>query len=178
MIIGKVYFIQFYRRLLTSVPCTGIIMEIHINITIVLSLRNSGTWSRRLFLAAGEKSVYMYICRVQHLAILPKVFLFFFLHSCKFWVGLQFQNFLGTLMQPFRFKYISIKPLTLKITKLLFYQVSPLALTSNSKFPDPCLKKLLYTILTSIYFSFIAIGRTIGCRVGIQQSDPLFYNQN
>jgi len=78
MIIGKVYFIQFYRRLLTSVPCTGIIMEIHINITIVLSLRNSGTWSRRLFLAAGEKSVYMYICRVQHLAILPKVFLFFF----------------------------------------------------------------------------------------------------
>jgi len=93
MITGKVYFTQFYTRLFTSMLCVGIIMEVNIDITILFSLRNSGIWSRRLFRAAGEKSVY--ICRVQRLAILPQIFLVFFCIRANSGVGSNFQSLYG-----------------------------------------------------------------------------------
>ena len=43
-----------------------------------------------------------------------------------------------------------------------FFSFCLLVLTNNSKFPGPYLKKVLYTILTSMYFCVIAIRRTSG----------------
>lgn len=65
-----------------------------------------------------EVSIHLPCSTPGHLATdFPR----FLLHSCKFWGGLQFSKSLWTLMQPFLFTYISIKHLTLKITKLLFF---------------------------------------------------------
>jgi len=135
MITGKVYFTQFYTRIFTSVRCVGIIMEIHINIIILFSLSNSGSWNRRLFRAAGEKSVY--ICRVQRLAILPQSFLVFFCIRANSEVGSNFQSFYGISRNHFILNssestsYSKNHP----ITFFFFFRFCLLALISKSKFP-------------------------------------------
>jgi hypothetical protein len=59
-----------------------------------------------------------------------------------------------------------------------FFQILPFNFNQQLKISGPYLKKLVYTILTFIYFCVIAIRRTSGRSVGFLQRDPLFCIQN
>jgi hypothetical protein len=113
--------------------CVGIIMEIHINNIILFSLRNSGSWNRRLFRAAEEKSVY--ICRVQRLAILPQSFVVFFCIRANSEVGSNFQSFYGISCSHSILNSSESNPLFKKLPNYFF---SDFAFSFNQHVKFPC----------------------------------------
>ena len=92
------------------------------NINVIFSLRNSGTWELKT-LSGCWIDVAMHLPYSTTGNFATGFLRFLLQHSWELRVGLQFPKFLPTFFftRPSRFKFISIKPPTLKITKLLFF---------------------------------------------------------